>query len=59
MPGANATPEELARLTSLDTDWQEALLKNSVIQSNNLSVSGGDEKLTYYLSLGYDKNWYH
>ncbi|MEP2056985.1 MAG: TonB-dependent receptor [Maribacter litoralis] len=56
LPGATATPEEISRLNALDTDWQEALLKNSIIQSNNLSVSGGDEKLTYYLSLGYDKN---
>ena len=55
-PGATSSPAELARLISLDTDWQEALLKNSVIQSNNLSISGGDEKLTYFLSLGYDKN---
>ena len=56
LPGANATPEEIARLRALDTDWQDALLRNSIVQSNNLSVSGGDEKLTYYLSLGYDKN---
>ncbi|WP_165750188.1 SusC/RagA family TonB-linked outer membrane protein [Cellulophaga sp. Z1A5H] len=56
LPGATSTPAELARLVSLDTDWQEALLKKSVIQSNNFSISGGDEKLTYYMSLGYDKN---
>lgn len=56
LPGANASPEELARLIALDTDWEEALLRKSIIQSNNLSISGGDEKLTYFLSLGYDKN---
>lgn len=56
LPGATSSPEELRRLIALDTDWEEALLRKSIIQSNNLSISGGDEKLTYYLSLGYDKN---
>lgn len=56
LPGANATPADLVRLNALDTDWKEALLRNSIVQSNNLSFSGGEEKLTYYLSLGYDKN---
>ncbi|MEK6152315.1 TonB-dependent receptor [Flavobacteriaceae bacterium 3-367] len=56
LPGATASPTQLAALIALDTDWEEELLRNSIIQSNSLSVSGGDERLTYFLSLGYDKN---
>lgn len=56
LPGATADAAERARLIALDTDWEEELLRNSVIQSNNLSISGGEEKLTYFMSLGYDKN---
>lgn len=56
LPGATASPERLALLRSYDTDWQEELLRNSYIQSNSLSISGGDDKLSYFLSLGYDKN---
>ena len=39
LPGATASPEELRRLIALDTDWEEALLRKSIIQSNNLSIS--------------------
>ncbi|HEA31130.1 MAG TPA: SusC/RagA family TonB-linked outer membrane protein [Leeuwenhoekiella sp.] len=56
LPGASASPERLAQLISYDTDWEEELLRNSYIQSNSLSISGGADKLTYFLSLGYDKN---
>lgn len=56
LPGATADAAERARLIDLDTDWEEALLRKSVIQSNSLSISGGNEDLTYFLSLGYDKN---
>ncbi|WP_445381341.1 SusC/RagA family TonB-linked outer membrane protein [Robiginitalea sp. IMCC43444] len=56
LPGANASPEERARLLALDTNWEEELLRKSAIQSNSLTVSGGSEELTYLLSLGYDKN---
>ncbi|RIV49132.1 TonB-dependent receptor [Flagellimonas taeanensis] len=56
LPGANADDAERARLIALDTDWEKELLRKSQIQSNSLSISGGDEKLTYFMSLGYDKN---
>ena len=56
LPGATADDAERRRLISLDTNWEEELLRKSQIQSNSLSVSGGDERLTYFLSLGYDKN---
>ncbi|WP_238858056.1 SusC/RagA family TonB-linked outer membrane protein [Poritiphilus flavus] len=56
LPGANADDAERARLIGLDTNWEEELLRKSVIQSNSLTVSGGNEDITYFLSLGYDKN---
>ncbi|UBZ15203.1 TonB-dependent receptor [Flagellimonas marinaquae] len=56
LPGANVNAEERARLIGRDTDWKEELLRKSQIQSNSLSISGGDERMTYYMSLGYDKN---
>jgi TonB-linked SusC/RagA family outer membrane protein len=56
LPGATASPERLALLKSLDTNWEEELLRDSYIQSNSLSISGGDEKLSYFFSAGYDKN---
>lgn len=34
------------------TDWQDAVLHTAPIQSYNVSASGGNEKTTYFLSLG-------
>ena len=56
LPGATSTPEQLAILQSLNTNWEEELLRDSFIQSSSLSISGGDERLNYFLSMGYDKN---
>lgn len=35
------------------TDWQEEMFSRAVMQSHNLSVSGGNEKSTYSMSIGY------
>ncbi len=56
LPGATSTPSQLQSLIALDTDWEEELLRKSIVQSNNLSISGAEERLSYFLSLGYDKN---
>lgn len=37
----------------MDNDWQKLLWGNSYSTSHDLSVSGGSEKVTYRLSLGY------
>lgn len=38
-----------------DTDWMSAFYNGSgLLQSYDLSISKGDDKLTYYLSLGHD-----
>lgn len=44
---------EIARLGSHTTDWFGELFRNSISHSHNLSLSGGSEKSTYYVSLAY------
>lgn len=36
-----------------NTDWYDAITKRSLIQNHNLSVSGGSDKINYFLSAGY------
>lgn len=35
------------------TDWQDELFQQAVMHSHNLSISGGNEKSTYAMGLGY------
>lgn len=46
----------LEELGSRSTDWFDELFRNSVSQSHYLSLSGGSDKTTYYVSLGYANN---
>lgn len=46
------TDEQIAALGS-GTDWQDAMLRNALSQSHQLSVSGGTEKGRYALSANY------
>ncbi len=36
-----------------NTDWFDAIIKRSLIQNHNISVSGGSENADYFLSAGY------
>lgn len=36
-----------------NTDWYDAILKRGFQQNHNLSISGGSEKINYFLSAGY------
>ena len=36
-----------------DTDWQDELLRNALIQNYELSSSGGNDKIKYYISANY------
>ena len=57
LPGATIqSDEEYQYLLSLDHDWQETLLRKSTVQSNALSITGGSEEISYFLSLGHDRN---
>ena len=37
-------------------DWEDALFRTGVYQTNDLSVSGGDQNTKYYTSLSYTKD---
>ncbi len=55
--GAGITSQaEWNRLISLDHDWSDDLFKQSQLSSLNLEVSGGEEKLTYFMSLSNDSD---
>ena len=36
-----------------NTDWYDEILKRGFFQNHNLSVSGGSDKINYFLSAGY------
>ena len=36
-----------------NTDWYSEILKKGFFQNHNISMSGGSEKVTYFLSAGY------
>ena len=36
-----------------NTDWFDAILRRGFWQNHNLSLSGGNDKITYFLSAGY------
>ncbi|WP_423736073.1 SusC/RagA family TonB-linked outer membrane protein [Chitinophaga caseinilytica] len=51
----------LAKLAVLETndvrnDLKRYFLRNSVLQQYNVNVSGGSTKMSYYASVGYDKD---
>ncbi len=45
------TADQLAQ--GYNTNWYEAILQRAFQQNHNLSLSGGSEKITYFLSAGY------
>ncbi len=36
-----------------DTDWQDLVLRTGAIQNYNVSLSGGEQRTRYFLSIGY------
>lgn len=38
---------------TINTDWYQQILRNAWFQNHNLSLNGGTDKFTYYLSGGY------
>ncbi len=39
-----------------NTDWSDWIFHNKTAQNHNLSVNGGNEKVTYLLSANYQNN---
>src|SRR5690606_12279803 len=58
LPGVQTTPgsPERALLLSRETDWADVMLKDGIIQNNNVSISGGSDRVDYYFSVSHDKN---
>ena len=51
---ANLTPKAVADPAGVNTDWQkEVLVNNAPVQMHTLSVSGGNTKTSYYMSLNF------
>lgn len=48
----NAAPFDYTNYTA-NTDWQDLILRDAIINTNNLSFSNSGEKTTTYLTLGY------
>lgn len=42
-----------SRLTGTHTDWFDAILRKGFWQNHNVSLSGGSDKINYFLSAGY------
>ena len=57
LPGGSTLPGSPERQEYLDKDnsWEDLVLKDGIIQNNNLSISGGAEKVDYYFSVSHDK----
>ena len=49
LPAKFNTPDVLVSRT----DWQKEIFRSALVSQNNLSISGGSEKVTYNFSLGY------
>lgn len=50
------TPEaqtNISRLRNTETDWGDILFRDAFNQEYSLSLSGGNERVTYYTSIGY------
>lgn len=57
-PGVTTTPGSPERQEILNNsrDWQDIILKDGILQSNNVSFSGGADKADYFFSVGHDRN---
>jgi TonB-linked SusC/RagA family outer membrane protein len=58
--GYHKIPEELFPYLNgekglTNTDWQDQIYRSSQIQRYNLSISGGNEKMTYFISANHSK----
>lgn len=50
---AGLAPDPTIVNTGINTNWQNAIFRKAPISEYNLSISGGDNKSSHYLSFGY------
>ena len=48
-----AGQQKLDELKNINTDWFHELIRNSLYQKHNVSIRGGSEETTYYVSANY------
>lgn len=48
--------EKVTRLEKQNTDWFKLLARNAVSQNYSLSLSGGNDKINFYGSVGFNKS---
>ena len=48
-----AAQTDISRLRNTETDWGDILFRDAFNQEYSLSLSGGNERVTYYTSIGY------
>ena len=58
LPGVTTAPGSAERqfLLTHAVDWQDLILREGVVQSNDVSFSGGSEGMDYYFSVGHNRN---
>ncbi|GHV26894.1 hypothetical protein FACS1894176_08200 [Bacteroidia bacterium] len=47
------TAADLAQVAGVDVCWPDAMKRTGFLTNNNISVSGGDKKSNYFVSLNY------
>lgn len=52
-PWPLSTAEQAALAAGVSTDWQDLIYQKAPMTNHNLSISGGNEKSKYAMSLGY------
>ncbi len=52
-PLSSMTSEEIARLKKIDTNWQDVLFTQAATQQHDLSIQGGNDKTTFFISGNY------
>ena len=51
---SDATRSQINALRLINTDWNDILFRSTFNQEYNVSISGGNDKATYYTSVGYN-----
>lgn len=56
--GMNAAEQDtyLQQMAEVNTDWIDMLFRTAISQNHYLSLSGGQNAYTYYMSFGYSKD---
>lgn len=55
MAGNTAAQNDyIESLKGIDTDWYDVLFRNAFSHNHHLSLSGGSDRYTYYISMGYN-----